>query len=213
MQKLLILVLLLSSFFSLYSKDKIFDPKINRIVEETYSLIIEEKYKSAKQKIFQCLNIYPKNFQCLIQLDIIYNCTYNAEDAQKTRAKILEIWNQDFKRDWIKQGRPIRTSTWARFVKIYGSYSVIGTEYFVPEVSGEGVLTLSNYYKIIMRPLKRNLKFRIFKLEMSNVDQKYYVLSEISNNGFTQIIPYGSKLPSFLQLMQDFEKLLKKAKL
>jgi len=222
MLKSIICILFVFSFSACVSKKDANIPKETLVAKKTEAVDLKTAFGTAQELLYlgnysealeyvnQCLEQEPRNLAFLANLDIIYNGTGEYEKAEKLKNEIKEIWKKDKKELWLKKGSPKSESTWARYLRKTGDYYVIGTEYFEPEVVGDEVARITNYYKIIMQPTSANTGHRLFKLEMSDLVGKYHVLSEFKDDRIEQVIPYGSIMPSFQQLMKDFEKYLTK---
>ena len=167
--------------------------------------IYAEKFKEAESLVRMCLERHPEDLGFLSSLDVVLNGQGKYDDADKVRVQILEIWNRDYKEKWIENGSPVRESSWARMVMKSKDYHVIGTEYYTPEPLGEKKPPMIvSFYKLIVFPKAKGEKARLFKLEMSDILGKYYVLREsFGDGGGAQRIPYGDTRPELHQVVKE----------
>ena len=168
----------------------------------TGNLLMKGNFKDAEPLIRECLKEVPEDLYFLAQLDMSLNGQGKYDEAEKVRETILKIWNDKGKQEWVKKGKPVNESTWARMIVFTKSYRLIGTEYYEPEVIGNPPLTITNFYKILVQSLDGG-KNRLFKLEMSKMTEEYYVVSEILENGYRQFVPYGNKKPDLKTILKD----------
>ena len=176
---------------------------LNKASETIQELIFAGKFDEAEPLVRQCLQQVPEELYFLSQLDIVLNGQGKYHAADELRNQIRDIWERHHKAKWIEKGSPVSEATWARMIVPAESYYVAGTEYFQPEVIGSE-FTITSFYKIIALPKSQDEETRIFKLEMSNLVEEYYVLRELfPDGGGQQIIPYGGKKPEFRTLVKD----------
>jgi len=192
-KSILIFILFLFSIYSIISQN----------ANNVYDLLMQKKYTEAEKLAKELLIEKPHDLVLLAQLDVALNAQKKYLESEKLHDEIIKIWNSYYKDDFIKKGSPIGESSWARIVTESNDYFIISCEYYMPEKLGEEEPTILNFYKFIVQSKKDKNKYRLFKLEMSNVIGEYYVLSEISNGGFSEIIPYGSKKPSIFKITND----------
>lgn len=179
------------------------DIDLSKNAENTKAFIFAGKFDEAEPLVRQCLKQAPEEIYFLSQLDMVLNGRGRYDKADENRNYIKEIWEEKHKPDWIAKGSPVSESTWVRMVLPSKDYYVIGTEYFQPEIIGTTPLTITSFYKIIALPKSKKHKARIFKLEMSKIEEEYYVLRELLDDGGRQIIPYGSEKPDIRKLVTD----------
>jgi hypothetical protein len=166
------------------------------------SLIFTERFVDAEPLVQQCLQQVPEDLYFLSQLDLVLNGKGKYQEAEVLRSQILEIWERDHKAKWVEAGSPIAKATWARMFVPAQSYRVIGTEYYQPEVIGSD-FPITSFYKIIAQPTKREQHPRVFKLEMSKLNDEFYVLREYFQGGGQQIVQYGVEKPDFYRVVMD----------
>ncbi len=169
-------------------------------------LIFAGKYREAEPIVRKCLQQVPREIYFLSQLDIVLNGQGKHRDADELRNDIRKVWEESHKQKWIAKGSPVAEATWARMIAASKAYQVVGSEYFIPEVIEIGPAKLpgiTTSYKVIALPKARGGEPRVFKLEMSNVIEEFYVLREVLGAGGRQIIHYGSRRPDIRKLVAD----------
>ena len=177
---------------------------LNQRALDAQNLIFAEKYEEAEAVIRECLKVVPENLHFLSQFDIVLNGQGKYTDADKLSDQIRKVWIENHRDKWLADGSPVARATYARMVVPTRKYTVIGAEYYQPEVIGTDA-TITSFYKVIVYPRENGEEPRLFKLEMSNLVEEYYVLRELhlDGSGGTQVIPYGPKKPEFRQVLQD----------
>lgn len=168
-------------------------------------LIYAGQFKEAEPSVRDCLERHPEDLGFLSSLDVVLNGQGRYDDADKVRDQILEIWKRDYKAKWIENGSPVGESSWARMVMQSKDYHVIGTEYYTPEPLGEKKPPMIvSFYKLLAFPEAEGGKTRLFKLEMSDIIGKYYVLREsFGDGGGAQRIPYGDEKPELRRVVKE----------
>jgi hypothetical protein len=170
---------------------------------EIQQLIFAGQFEEAEPLVRRCLDKLPEDLSFLSKLDIVLNGQGKYSASEQVHDQILEIWNQKHAAKWRAKGSPVREATWARIVTHSRDYYVIGTEYYTPEVLGEAPAQILVFYKVIALPMADENEARLFKLEMSEIETKYYVLRESLGNGGRQVIPYGDQKPDLRQVVTD----------
>lgn len=166
-------------------------------------LIFASQFKQAEPLVRSCLDKGSDELYFLSQLDIVLNGQGNHGAADRVRNQILETWHQKHEAEWRAKGSPVAQATWARMVSSSHEYYVIGAEYYVPEVLGSEPPQIMVYYKMIALPKVEGKQPRLFKLEMSELVSKFYVLRETFRRGGRQVIPYGESKPDLRQVVTD----------
>lgn len=176
---------------------------LEKTAKQIQAFIFAGKFAEAEPLVHRCLQRAPKELYFLSQLDIVLNGQGKYQEADVLRDRIREIWEQDYKADWIVTGSPVSKATWARMLVPAQTYYVVGAEYFQPEVLGSE-FTITSFYKIIAQPKSEDEETRVFKLEMSNIVEEFYVLRELlKDGGGRQIIQYGGTKPDFRTVVGD----------
>lgn len=173
------------------------------------ALIKQQKYAEAEKALVSIIADHPRELFFYSQMDIALNGQKKYAEAEAVRTKLLKVWIDYYKDQWIKKGKPKGESAWARMVDQSSVYHIIGCEYFEPERMGDDAV-ITNYFKILAINKKNKDDFRVFKLEMSDIIGKYYVLCEYSETAHSQIIPYGDAMPTLRVIMEDLKKVLDK---
>lgn len=166
------------------------------------------RYREAEPLVRKSLEHAPRDLAFLSQLDSTLNGLERFAEADQLRDRILQIWEQDQKQKWLAKGSPKGEAAWARFIVPTKDYWVIGCQYFTPELLGAGEPQITSFYKIVLHPRDHSHGTHVMKLEMSRLDQPYYVLREALRNGGDQLIPYGSQKPELRQVVHDLLEVL-----
>ena len=169
---------------------------------EIQQFIFAEKFEEAEPIVRKCLEGFPEDLAFLSNLDIVLNGQGKFNASKQVHDRILEIWKRDHAAKWRDKGSPVREATWARMIMQSKDYFVVGTEYFTPEPLGKEPAMIYSFYKLIAFPKAEGAEARLFKLEMSDILGKYYVLREsFTNGGGAQRIPYGDQLPELRRVV------------
>ena len=175
-----------------------FEEKSRRV----QAFLLDGKFDDAEPLVRECLEEAPKDISLLSQLDQVLNGQRKYAEADLVRDRIRMIWKKEHERNWRKKGAPVGEATWARMIVSSRDYHVIGTEYFTPEVLRPEP-TITTFYKVIALSKMEGRIARLFKLEMSDIVGKFYVLREDWGSGGRQIIPYGESMPDIRQVVAD----------
>lgn len=171
--------------------------------DQMQQLLFAGEYDKAEPRIRKCVTQHPKEVAYLSKLDIVLNGQGKYSEAGKLREQILDIWHRYYEADWRARGAPVAESSWARMIIATKDYTVIGTEYFVPQLLSDDP-PLNAFYKIIAIPRAEDRQPRLLKLEMSQWDEtKFHVLREQLGSGGKQIVQYGEKRPAFYRMVED----------
>ena len=171
---------------------------------EIQQFIFAEKFEEAEPIVRKCLEGFPEDLAFLSNLDIVLNGQGKFNASKQVHDQILEIWKRDYEPKWREKGSPVSESSWARMVMQSKDYHVIGTEYYTPEPLGKEPATIYSFYKLIAFPKDDEGEARLFKLEMSDILGKYYVLREsFGNGGGAQRIPYGDQKPELRRVVKE----------
>jgi hypothetical protein len=170
---------------------------------EIQQLFFAGQFEHAEPLVRSCLDKLPEDLYFLIQLDIALNGQEKYGAADRVRDQILEIWHREHEGDWKAKGSPVAEASWARLILSSREYYVVGAEYYVPEVLGSEPPQILVYYKVIALPKVEGKQPRLFKLEMSEIVTKYYVLRETFRSGGRQVVPYGDRKPDIRQVVAD----------
>ena len=160
-----------------------------------YLQLRNRKYAEAESAAREAIRHFPKIIEFYICLDQALNGQEKFEEAETLRSTILEVWEKNYKEEFLENGSPIRDRTWARMLLYGKGFVIIACEYFIPEQLGEEPAIITNHYKFIVMYGPNPEDGRVFKLEHSNINQDYYVISELTHSGFTQTVPFGSRKP------------------
>ena len=178
--------------------------------DEIDNLLRAGRYGDAEPFVRKCLQRAPRDLAFLSQLDSTLNGLERFAEADQLRDRILQIWEKDQKQKWLAKGSPKGEAAWVRFIVPTKDFWVIGCQYFTPEVLGAaGGPQITSFYKIVLHPRDGSHGTHVMKLEMSRLDQPYYVLREtLKNGGGDQLIPYGSQKPELRQVVHDLSDVL-----
>lgn len=166
-------------------------------------LLLARHFAQAEPLVRTCLSEHPGQLSLLSKLDIVLNGQGKRQAADQVRERILQTWHRNHEADWRARGSPVAEATWARMVSSSQEYYVIGAEYYVPEVLGAEPPQILVYYKVIALPRVDGKSPRLFKLEMSDLGMKFYVLRETFRNGGRQVKPYGNDKPDLPRVVID----------
>ncbi len=186
----------------------LFSEEVETPINKFGNLFYSKKFKEASIFAKEHIKSNPNDVIGYVWIDLICNTAGNCSDSEKNRNNVLRIWKKYYKSKYEKGNIPIRLRTWGRKFSETDKWAITTTEYYEPEELNEKSPTILNHYKFIVQLKEYPQKIRIFKLEHSNVVEDYYVLTEVSNNGFAQIIPYGSIKPLIFNVTSDLEKYL-----
>ncbi len=205
MKKIFLNLLVISLLTFCSTSEKInnkIDKKRNPEIDLGYKLLNQKKNVEAENIFLKLTNLEPNNLYSHIGLDVSLNNQRKYSDADKIRLKILNIWNRDFKDDFIKQGSPIRSRTWLRLMFESNHHKIQASEYFTPEkVNLKGVNLISTYKFVVQGKLNPNV-FRIYKF-MLNENTKKYILAEILEKEFLEIKSYENNIKPVNQVGED----------
>lgn len=179
------------------------DDDCAKMSEMIQPLLLARQFAQAEPLVRTCLREHPRQVSLLSQLDIALNGQGKHQAADQVRKRILKTWHRNHEADWRARGSPVAEATWARMISSSREYDVIGAEYFVPEVLGTEPPQIVVYYKVIALPRVKEKFPRLFKLEMSDLGVKFYVLREIFDDGGRQVRPYGNEKPNLQRVVTD----------
>ena len=163
--------------------------------KKVWDYFYNNNFKDAMTEIDRSLTKDSENIKLLSLKESCLNGLKKVKEANKTRVKILSIWNKNHKKNFISANYPINLATYIRIVEVKPSSIVIGSEYFIPYPVNQ---TKDGYYyhkfTVYNRYSKKPDKF--FKLENSKATSGRYKLFEIDSDGTTkEIADYGKTIP------------------
>ncbi|MCB1156591.1 MAG: hypothetical protein H7A25_10795 [Leptospiraceae bacterium] len=187
--------------FSLLASDKLPSSLSEKIWENIYA----EDWKEARKVIIDNYKEYSGNIDILSLYEIVLNGQGKKENAAKIRKKILRIWNEKHKDEYVKANYPLNLSHYLRQAVIHSHYLILASEFFLPypiNSSREGFY----YHKIIVYNRKTRKAEHLYKLEKSKFTEENFILYEINSSGTSKKIhSYGKELP---EIQEEVKKIL-----
>jgi len=174
--------------------------------EKIQALLRAGKFNEAEPLARACIQQLPEEIYFLGQLEMALNGQGRFHEADELRDKIRKVWERDYKAKWIAKGSPVGESSWARVVGFSNEYDVFGVEYFVPRFlegsDRKDPGALIAFYKVIAFPKTANGPSRIFQLDKS-ANEKRYFLEEFSDKSISMAKMYGNELPDIRAVVAD----------
>jgi len=186
-------------------------PDLREKADEIQTLVSAGEFAKAEPLVREGLKEAPEDLWFLSRLDVVLHGRDKDKEASEVRTQILDAWRRSYREAWIQKGSPVGEATWVRMMTSSRDYRVYGAEYFTPEVLG-GDFPITSFYKVIALPKEGGEGGRVFKLEMSDLIEEFYVLRELlENGGGQQAVPYGPRKPDLRQLVKDAVQYLDRA--
>lgn len=184
--------------------------KKQSLQKQIWNHIYKEEFKKALELVGSQLKKKPENLKLLSLMEICQNGLNNTADADKTRKKIISVWEKKYKREFIKNDYPINLASYTRMVVVTPSSLVLAAEYYTPyPVNREKDGYYYHKITIYNRSSKSPAKF--FKLEKSTKTDDQYILYLIEADGKNEEIrKYGESKPD---IRDEVNTILKKMNL
>jgi hypothetical protein len=181
------------------------------------NLLKSGEFEKAEPLVRDCLRQVPHEIYFLGQLEMSLNGQGKYAEADQVAARVRQIWKSEYKEQWIANGSPVAEASWARIMVSSKDYYVIGTEYFMPHLVGgdaaakDKTLTLMAYYKVIALPKGRDGISRIFMLDKTASEKRYF-LEEFSTKAILMVATYGNEKPDIRTLTKVVADYLDKSR-